>query len=243
MDTSQRFAQLLEYVESKQNVKYSVFASIAFAIVEAFDCLPHEISFIWTAKWNLGKILYLISRYLALLEVLGPAWIYGVWPDLSVGACQRIFASGSALTVVGVTVAEAILFLRVYALGGTNRKLGAFLLALYLGIHGAVYACLYKFLNSIIYTPSPFPDLVPCHPVKGNSHMLSVVFILLLVSELVILVITFWIFFTKYKSSNSPLLTTFSRDGLSYFVLLSVVSTGNIICNLVAPVRGSFTPS
>lgn len=235
MDTSRLFAQLLDYAKTQQNVKYTLLASTVFAGVEAFHCLPEEVSLIWPGKWNLGKILYLASRYLAFVELIGPAPLFILSPDLSVGACQRIFAAGAALSVIEVTVSEAILFLRVYALGGTDRKLGAFLLALYLGIHGAVYACLYKFLNSIVYMPSPFPNLVSCLPIRANNHMLSVVFILLLVSELVILAITFWLCFTKHKSTNSPLVATFSRDGLSYFVLLSAVSTGNIVCNLVAP--------
>ncbi|KAF6758135.1 hypothetical protein DFP72DRAFT_187448 [Ephemerocybe angulata] len=267
MDTSRLFAQLLDYAKTQQNVKYTLLASAVFAGVEAFHCLPEEVSLIWTGKWNLGKILYLASRYLAFVELIGPAPLFILSPDLSVGACQRIFAAGATLSVIEVTVSEAILFLRVYALGGTDRKLGAFLLALYLGIHGAVYACLYKFLNSIIYMPSPFPNLVSCLPIRANNHMLSVVFILLLASELVILAITFWLCFTKHKSTNSPLVATFSRDGLSYFVLLSgesqsyqsptqrtpchcsllstyssAVSTGNIVCNLVAPVGASFTP-
>ncbi|KAF5317636.1 hypothetical protein D9611_014968 [Ephemerocybe angulata] len=36
--------------------------------------------------------------------------------------------------------------------------------------------------------------------------------------------ITIWIGVTKYRQSNSPLLSTFYRDGLFYFVLLGVLN-------------------
>ncbi|KAF5324885.1 hypothetical protein D9611_004108 [Ephemerocybe angulata] len=146
-----------------------------------------------------------------------------------------MFAAATILNSVEVSAAEAILFLRVYALGGTDRRLGAFLLSLYLGVHIAAYALLYKFLNSIVYTPSPFPSVISCVPIKVDNHMLSIVFILILASEIVILLLTFWLCVTKHKSTNSPLVGTFSRDGLYYFALISAMSAGNIICNLVAP--------
>ncbi|KAF5317637.1 hypothetical protein D9611_014969 [Ephemerocybe angulata] len=50
-----------------------------------------------------------------------------------------------------------------------------------------------------------------------------------------ILIMTFWLCFAKHQSTKSPLVATFYKDGLFYFLLLSAVSTGNIICNLVAP--------
>lgn len=138
------------------------------------------------------------------------------------------------MVVVVVTVSEAILFLRVYALGGRSRAIGIFLAILYLGIHSAVFASLAKFILSIEYGASPLP-IISCFPIKSNNKLLSIVFILLLVSELVILIMTFWLCFAKHQSTKSPLVATFYKDGLFYFLLLSAVSTGNIICNLVAP--------
>lgn len=202
---------------------------------EALHCLPLEISLIWARKWNLGKVLYLLARYLVFVELIGPAPFISLSPNLSVNQCQWVFVFGALLTVVEVTVAEAILFLRVYAIGGTDRRLGAFLLTIFVGIHSAAYALLFKFITSIVYAPSPYPELIPCYTFKAEAHLLSVAFILLLVSELAILVITIWLCFSKHKSTKSPLIATFSRDGLIYFLLLSAVSAGNIICNLVAP--------
>ncbi|KAF6758137.1 hypothetical protein DFP72DRAFT_888184 [Ephemerocybe angulata] len=225
---------LVEFGNSQQSIKYAYFASLAFALAEGLQCFPHEVTLIWASKWNSGKVLYLAARYIVFAELAVPG-LYVLRSDLSVVTCRRLFAAGAVLNSVEVTAAEAIMFLRVYALGGTDRRLGAFLLAMFLGVHIGVYGFLLKFLNSILYTPSPLPTIVACLPTEANNHMLSIVFILLLVSELVILLITFGLCITKHKSTNSPLVATFSRDGLFYYVFVSAVSAGNIICNLAAP--------
>ncbi|KAF6764652.1 hypothetical protein DFP72DRAFT_319181 [Ephemerocybe angulata] len=59
----------------------------------------------------------------------------------------------------------------------------------------------------------------------------------MITSELIILSLTLWIWYTQHRDSMSPLMSTFYRDGLIYFVLLSAVSAGNIICNLVAKLQ------
>ncbi|KAF6758714.1 hypothetical protein DFP72DRAFT_1064817 [Ephemerocybe angulata] len=233
-DSAALFAQLIEVGAAQQVLKYLFISFLTLAIADTLHCLPLEVSLIWSAKWNMGKVLFLLSRYLVFFDVI-VSLSYNFAPNLSVVQCGRLFAAGSSLTVVGVTVAEAILFLRVYALGGRGRIWGASLGALYLAIHSAVFAALIKFIISIEYAPSPLPSLFACLPVKGENKMLSIVFILILISELVILGLTFWLCLTDHKESKSPLVATFSRDGLFYFLLLSAVSCGNIICNLAAP--------
>ncbi|KAF6758143.1 hypothetical protein DFP72DRAFT_888213 [Ephemerocybe angulata] len=238
MDIGSLFAEFIKFGKSQQSIKYAYFASLTLALAEGFQCFAsEELSLIWTAKWNLGKGLYILARYIVFIELAIPG-LYLLPSGLSpLVCCQRMFAAAtSILNSVEVSAAEAILFLRVYALGGTDRRLGAFLLLKYLGVHIAAYTLLYKFLNSIVCKhPSPFPSVISCLPIKVDNRMLSIVFILILASEIVILLLTFWLCFTKHKSTNSPLVGTFSRDGLYYFVLISAMSAGNIICNLVAP--------
>ncbi|KAF5324663.1 hypothetical protein D9611_004169 [Ephemerocybe angulata] len=246
------FAQFIEVGKAQQSERFLFVACLTLVTSDALHCFPKEVrmgshvphtsadsdeqqvALIWKSNWNLGKVLFLLSRYLVFVDV-GVSIYYNLSPVLTIPQCQKSFAAGSSLTVVGVTIAEAILFLRVYALGGRGRAWGLGLGALYVAIHSAVFGALIKFITSIKYAPSPIPSVIACLPVEAENKMLSVVFILILTSELVILFLTFWLCFTDHKESKSPLILTFTRDGLFYFLLLSAVSTGNIICNLVAP--------
>ncbi|KAF6758757.1 hypothetical protein DFP72DRAFT_1064856 [Ephemerocybe angulata] len=234
MDPAAAFAQFIEVGKAQQTERFLFVACLTLVTSDALHCFPKEVSLIWASKWNLGKVLFLLSRYLVFVDV-GVSIYYNLSPVLTIPQCQKSFAAGSSLTVIGVTIAEAILFLRVYALGGRNRAWGIGLGALYVAIHSAALGALIKFITSIKYAPSPIPSVIACLPVEAENKMLSVVFILILISELVILFLTFWLCFTDHKESKSPLILTFTRDGLFYFLLLSAVSTGNIICNLVAP--------
>ncbi|TEB16208.1 hypothetical protein FA13DRAFT_1747254, partial [Coprinellus micaceus] len=64
-------------------------------------------------------------------------------------------------------------------------------------------------------------------PAEAQSILLSAVFVLLLGSILIII-----------TGPNSTLLTIFYRDGVFYFVILSVLAIGNIVVNIRAPDNG-----
>lgn len=97
------------------------------------------------------------------------------------------------------------------------------------------------------------PSLVGCLPVAGDTFQLSLGFAFVLAGELVIMLLTGYIGYTKYKHSKSPFVAIFYQDGLIYFVLMAgecgysilyalpdlspAMSIGNILCNFLAPVR------
>ncbi|KAJ2922197.1 hypothetical protein H1R20_g14901, partial [Candolleomyces eurysporus] len=60
-------------------------------------------------------------------------------------------------------------------------------------------------------------------------------FALILTSELIILAITFWVGYRNYAGLKSRLVLMFYRDGLGYFVCITAIAAGNIICHLAAP--------
>ncbi|KAF6758676.1 hypothetical protein DFP72DRAFT_178861 [Ephemerocybe angulata] len=234
MDAKEILAELIAVEQSQQSITYVFFASVTLALAETLQCFPLEVTLIWAAKWNLGKVLYLWARYLVFPIVALTGFCIFLPPDLGVVGCRRYFTACAILNAAEVSVAEANLLLRVYAIGGTNRRLGAFLLGMYLCVHASAYGFLTEFLKSLEYTPSPFPTVVACFFVKANNHMLSIVFIILLASEIVTLAWTFRLCVIRYRL-KSPLVANFYKDGLLYYASVSAMSTGNIICNLVAP--------
>ncbi|RXW14083.1 hypothetical protein EST38_g11772 [Candolleomyces aberdarensis] len=85
------------------------------------------------------------------------------------------------------------------------------------------------------HAPSPIPALIGCFAIRAHNVLFSIVYALILTSELIILAITFWIGCRNYAGLKSRLVLMFYRDGLGYFVCVTVIAAGNIICNLVAP--------
>ena len=50
-------------------VRYAAVASLVIALYDWSLCLKHEIRYIWMGRWNIGKWLYLILRYLSLTNL------------------------------------------------------------------------------------------------------------------------------------------------------------------------------
>ncbi|KAJ2912550.1 hypothetical protein MD484_g7868, partial [Candolleomyces efflorescens] len=139
-----------------------------------------------------------------------------------------------------MVIAEAIMYIRVWALGGSTKKLGAALLAQFLGIHVAIYTVLGIFLRSVEYRPSPLPQIVACMPQDTNTTRLTTVYAIIVASETMIMIISIVLGFSRYKASNNRLLAVFHRDGIFYFVTLAGVTTANIIFDSAAPLEFKF---
>lgn len=125
--------------------------------------------------------------------------------------------------------------MRLHALAGRGRVVGTLLFLLYLGVHVGVFVTVILYMHSLEYAPSPFPSVVPCYPIRAENEMLRNTYILILCSEIVVMSMTLWICFIRYRAMQSPLLAFFYRDGLGYFWILSLVSAGNIIAHSAAP--------
>lgn len=194
-----------------------------------------QVAYVWFSKWSLVKVLYLGARYILPIPA-SMAIIYSTASSASPSLCRIWFAIGSATTIIGIALAEGLLYLRVFALAGRGRVVGSLLAFLFFGLHGGIFVSLVRFLNSLEYAPSPIPTVVPCYTTKAKSKLLSTVYIMVLCSEIVIMFMTLWICFTRYKASKSPLVALFYRDGLGYFWILSLISAGNIICHFAAPI-------
>ncbi|KAF5324710.1 hypothetical protein D9611_004127 [Ephemerocybe angulata] len=222
----------------QKNTKYVDVAALALLVVDYIGTFEAEVSMMWKAKWSFAKALFFLTRYLAFFDV--PLAIYfhtslGLPPR----TCQVLFIVETISLLVGVAVAEAILFLRVWALSGRNRKLLIYLTAQYTAVHLVEAVLFGHFLFGLEFGPSPLPTVIGCLPLppkkKIQNSMLSALFGLILANELVILFITFFIGLTKFRDLRSPLIKTFYLDGFFYFLILSAISIGNMIVDLVGP--------
>ncbi|KAF6749060.1 hypothetical protein DFP72DRAFT_548246 [Ephemerocybe angulata] len=148
--------------------------------------------------------------------------------------------ASSLIMITAMVIAEAIMYFRVWALGGNTKKLGAILLVQFVGIHVAIYTILGIFLRSVDYQPSPLPTLVACMPKDTNTEKLRNVYAIIVASESMIMLISVAIGFARYRASNNRLLWVFHRDGIFYFVTLAAVTTANIIFDSVAPLEYKF---
>ncbi|TFK23530.1 hypothetical protein FA15DRAFT_705420 [Coprinopsis marcescibilis] len=202
-------------------------ASFALAGVDYLHTLPEEIRLVWFRKWSLVKVLFLVVRYFP--------WAYGslyvyvcLTPYMEFKHCGTVTNVSTFIMISGVIVAEAIMFIRVFALCGGGKKLLIWLVLQFLAVHGAIYALMYKFMTGIEYMPSFLPTIFACmHKRAPDTTHLYTLSAILVASEAVIMIISL-VGFWNYRRTPNQLLSAFRRDGVAYFVMISAISSTNI---------------
>ncbi|TFK28552.1 hypothetical protein FA15DRAFT_665259 [Coprinopsis marcescibilis] len=173
--------------------------------------------------------------------VYAPLTVFlGLQENPSLLGCKIMFTISSVLVAMNMMFAEAIMFIRLHAIGGHGRVLGAWLLFQFVGVHVSVFVFVSLFLRSVNFIKSPMRSVHGCLPHWFDTKTLFVVFVLIVASQLTIMILSAWIGVRKYRNSTSSVLTVFYRDGLFYFISLAAVTVGNMIFDQVAPPALSF---
>ncbi|KAK7065080.1 hypothetical protein R3P38DRAFT_2490995, partial [Favolaschia claudopus] len=206
-----------------------------------------EITLVWPRRWSISKILFMLSRYLPFAEVpLLLYYIFSVNPSLM--ACKIVNSALIIARLSGISLAEAILVLRTYAVSGQNARI--------LRIFGSVWAVgvttslvtLSLFIRSskcksypLFHAITPL-NLQGCDLAGGTFILVGIPFIILVLNELLLMIYTLWVGLKTYRHSRNPLVVTLYVDGMMYFVFLSGSSSppplGWSIANLITLIAG-----
>ncbi|TFK23506.1 hypothetical protein FA15DRAFT_462683 [Coprinopsis marcescibilis] len=224
---------LIDLTEQRRVFNSVLLASFVVTAVDHFHTFPAEVRLVWPRQWSLVKVLFLFSRYLP--------WIYGplminkdVASQLELQECRPHMIASSLTMMTAILLAQAIMFIRVYAICGRGKKLLCWLIFQYIGIHAAAFAFLILFHMSFQYIPSPIPSIMACLPINPDTSKLATVYAILMASETVILIISM-VGFWSYRQNTTRLLSTLRKDGLVFYVLLVCLSIANLIFDAKPP--------
>ncbi|KAJ7802437.1 hypothetical protein B0H14DRAFT_2892396, partial [Mycena olivaceomarginata] len=210
-------------------------ASITILVFDYLLSLNLEVSLVWGTKWSLTKIFYVLARYPPFIDVPLILW-FELAPNIDTKVCLPLYASTSWGVFFGIATAEALLVLRTYALMGCSARALTALVVQYTVFALITIVAVSLFLKSLKFGQPPLAIVPGCHLVDG-SIILVVAFILALWNETVLMICTLWVGVKRFRHSNNPLIKTLYRDGISYFVLLFLISAGNLAVLIWGPVE------
>ncbi|KAF9464917.1 hypothetical protein BDZ94DRAFT_1320782 [Collybia nuda] len=223
----------LKIADIRQSVQYVNVASLAVLVYDYFQTLELEVELVWKSSWSISKVVFLLARYPTFVDV--PLILYYTLNQgMSYDTCSVVNAVTSWSTAVGIGMAEVILLLRTYALWNNSRKVLIALIVLYISIYTPVVVVLAIFLRSLQHGAPPLPIIRGCYPVSG-SNILFADFVLLMLYESTVMVLTIWIGVKRYLHSRNRLVMTLYRDGVSYFIYIFMISCSYIIVLLACP--------
>ncbi|KAF5312162.1 hypothetical protein D9619_002568 [Psilocybe cf. subviscida] len=190
--------------------------------------LPREYRFVWKTHWTPVKMAYLFCRYWVITVV--PYLLYCFATDHPLATCQRIYKIPVALAMWNQVGSESVLLIRTYAFFSRNNYVLVFLLS---ALSGVVAYQLYVDTTQMLLLPFVKPpfDKGPCFPMsKPHSAHLLGFFVAPLLFDTVVTFMTVWKAFNIRRRNggpNSRLIQTFLREGVFYYILISIANLVN----------------
>ncbi|TEB38616.1 hypothetical protein FA13DRAFT_1724535 [Coprinellus micaceus] len=233
--------QMLEAIKANMIVNYASIGCSALYIADYLHTLPDEVRYMWPSSFSLVKTLFFVVRYYPFAHTSISIWHHTRF-DLTREECMIPFAIDSYSCLALTVFCDAITHLRIYAFSGQNVYLLAFLVVYFITVRVIEFYFLTQFIKSAIFGDFPKGSRIGCLAIKGNSSLLSSVFITVLigVSILTILMLALaWRRRDNIGSARGSLATVFARDGVYYFLVLSSLAAANIIVDYAAPQNGT----
>jgi len=212
-------------------VSYIDVCSVALLVFDWSLTLDSEIKFIWDSPWNLGRILFFLTRYPPFINV-ALAIFYRMVYSLPASTCSTISDVRSWIAIFGIIVAEVILTLRVWILWDRSRKVGlAVLLASFLtGAAGVVDYVLFAGGYTFVATQSLSPNISGCFFIKGHIALLWTLVALMIHQTFIFtLTVVHCIRNFRLRSYGTSLLRTFYLDGVIYYLAQQALSVVNLV--------------
>ncbi|KIJ56337.1 hypothetical protein M422DRAFT_239560 [Sphaerobolus stellatus SS14] len=140
----------------------------ALLVFDYFLLLEKEVKLVWSAKWGIGKWLYVLSRYLVFLDIFAVDAYNLSLPAFAkeITVCGALIRAVTFFHLLGILVAEIVLSLRTWALWDKSRVVGYSLVGLltgfglFLGIRGVEYTNGLNSCNPALYDTAGFSQFI-----------------------------------------------------------------------------------
>ncbi|KAJ7055605.1 hypothetical protein C8F01DRAFT_1158724 [Mycena amicta] len=214
-------------------VKYANVGTLVILVFDYLLTFELEVNYLWDHQWGPATVLLFLSRYSPFFD-MGTIMYYSLRSDVSLKRCGQLHAAFTWLNAFGIAVAEAILTLRTYALSGQNRGVITVFAMLYIVSSVAGIVSIARFFTTAVYKPPPL-NTPGCFLADGDFTLVAVPYVSALLYDVVLVAYTVYFGFKRFRHSPGPLIGTLFRDGITYFILLLVVSIVNIIILVAGP--------
>ncbi|KAF9255802.1 hypothetical protein L218DRAFT_1008155 [Marasmius fiardii PR-910] len=105
--TAAASAKLVETLGRWQIISYIDVLSATLLIHELVLNLGVEIEYIWMRKWSAMTVLYILQRYLPLLDTPGIGLYLHFGSNLSVNFCYSLYAISGTFLCIGIVLSES----------------------------------------------------------------------------------------------------------------------------------------
>jgi len=215
------------------------YAAVAAFVLLAYDymlTIDDEIRLIWSSRMTIPKFIFLINRYVPIIGIVGVISIIIFLPNDNINTCKVSFVTFSGVVLFGYLTAEAILYMRAYAVWGCQRSTLMFVTAAQIIWYSTGLYFVGRFLASVYILDIP---QLPTGCIVGYHDQIEWgAYSCLIGSEITALVL---LLIKTFHMRNSTLVNIIFRDGIAYFVVILLSSVANlVVVRVTAPTLCNF---
>ncbi|KAG2031595.1 hypothetical protein BDR03DRAFT_1095460 [Suillus americanus] len=214
-----------------QTAKYCNVAGLGVLIFDYFLTLEPEVRLTWNRRWNVTRVLFVISRYMAF--VAAGMTSYAAIATRANENCSQFSQASNAIHIISIVAAEGLLIIRTHAFWKQNKKLLAVLLVL----AAIAIACAVSITDVVSNLAAPADPSAPptsnCTFEAGRSSAIQYGF--LIAYELLLMSLMVFKRYKDYRDSDSRLVRAVFQGAVLYMTAIMFVSVVNIVIMSVVP--------
>ncbi|KAG1730784.1 hypothetical protein EDB19DRAFT_1371333 [Suillus lakei] len=215
-----------------QTAKYCNVAGLGVLIFDYFLTLEPEVRWTWNRRWNVTRVLFVISRYMAFAAAGMTS--YAAIATRNNEDCSHFSRASNAIHIISIVAAEGLLIIRTYVFWKQSKKLLAGLLVL-AAISIACAVSITQVVGNLTAAPvdPSAPPTSNCTFEAGRSSAIQYGF--LMAYELFLMSLMVFKRYKDYRDSNSRLVRAVFQGGVRYMTAIIFVSLTNILIMSVVP--------
>ncbi|KAJ3546288.1 hypothetical protein NMY22_g2110 [Coprinellus aureogranulatus] len=229
-------------LEVSKQASYSSAAGVTVLLLDYIHTLPAEARLIWPTRISVPKALFLVVRYGNFVFAVAE-YLYTLSESLPTPGCKRMFTVLSILRVLLAGLGEGeyvLMYLRVYAFSGRNRKVLYLLSFIFLTVVTIAVVFMVKWnVHAEVFSASIVPGF-SCVYIRQDNLSVTVQLAVVLASVTCLVIITMFIGYAQYRvdtgnsrSHSGGLLSQFYQGGLWHFTMLMALSIVNIVADSI----------
>jgi len=226
---------LPEIVRDIQASRYVSLAGLVLMLYDHVLTFDEEVRLIWSARWTLPKVLFLLIRYLVPVGlIINISEMSGLGNDwVTTPFCKVWFAVAISVGVVTIAIGNFMVLLHIWNLWDRNRRFMLFTMLLFFCTQVTTIVCIAVALTEVIPNTSFSPLLKLC--VLDQRSRIGMLWAPGVVFELVAFISLCWNAMERPRDKKTEFTKVLYRDGSIYFLLLFTLRLANLLLAFLAP--------
>ncbi|CAE6426000.1 hypothetical protein RSOLAG1IB_05872 [Rhizoctonia solani AG-1 IB] len=210
-------------------------AGFCILIYDHILTFPQEVELIWKQQRSWVSVFFVLNRYITPLVLIVDVYDKGGLADfLSQSFCVKWYFAESAWNLIAFSLIHALVALRVHAIWGRPRWLSIALSLLFVTYFLVTAVIAFKFEIDYAHTVAYNPLFRLCFA-DVSPHLWTCWLPALIFESFVFIMTVIKAIEHSKNKVNTPVVHVLYRDGIIYFIVISLCSMFNMMVWLLAP--------